>query len=206
VDKGHYECKEVCCGPTLLDRLRTKHGCGCDSCGSSCGGCGDACNTCCTPVRTKTVKTWVSCKVTEQVPCTKMVKKCEMVPEKKMVTVVKMVPKTVTEKVTCVKCVPVCKTETYTCITHKCVPYEATRTVTKCVPVCEEVTCCRMVAKTVTKQVPCAPACDACSSCNSCETCCKPSLHDRLQGLFAKRGCGCDSGCSGSCGGCSTCH
>jgi hypothetical protein len=200
VDKGHWECKEVACEPGFFEKMKGrfhhKKDC-CDPCAAACGGCGEACNTC--APATKTVKVWVSCKVTEQVPCTKMERKCEMVPTKQMVSVWKSIPKTVTCNETCWKCVPVCKTETYTCYTHRCVPYESVRTVSKCVPVCQEVTACRMVAKTVEKKVPvCETPCS--NTCSACDTCCeKPRLRDRLSGWMAKHqkhDCGCDSGCS----------
>jgi hypothetical protein len=226
VDRGHWECREVPCSEGFLSRLRhhKNNDCGC--------GC-DPCNTCCAPP-TKTEKVWVSCKVTEQVPCTKMERKCEMVPHKEMVSVWKSIPKTVTCNETFWKCVPVCKTETYTCnvsrcvpyeatrmVSHcvpyeatrnvsRCVPYEATRNVTRCVPVTEEVTACRMVARQVEKRVPvCETPCNACNTC--CETsCCKPSLRDRLgslRGRFGhKGGCGCESGCSSCGGGCGCGH
>jgi hypothetical protein len=200
VDHGHYECREVPCSEGLFSRARHGglfggHGHG-DSCGC------DPCNTCCAPP-TKTVKVWVSCKVTEQVPCTKMERHCETVCEKKMVNVWKSVPKTVVCKENFWKCVPVCKTETYTAYVSHCVPYEATRMASRCVPVTEEVTCCRMVCKTVEKQVPCYNECNACSACNEC--CERESLFDRLRGRLASfrhhRDCGCES----SCGSCSSC-
>lgn len=204
VDNGHWECKEVACSEGILSKLKgglfSKHhgsSCGCaDACGASCGGCADACTTCCAPP-TKTVKVWVSCKTTVQVPCTHMERKCETTTTTEMVNVWKTVSRQVCEKVACWKCVPVCKTENYTTFTTRCVPYQATRLVSRCVPVCEEVTACRMVAHTVQKQVACE---------NTCNTCCeKPSLHDRLRGkfsgLFAKHGsCGCESTCGSTCG------
>jgi hypothetical protein len=210
VDKGHYECKEVPCSEGFFSKHRSgglfshKHSDCCDPCASACG-C-DACTTCCAPP-TKTVKVWVSCKVTEQVPCTKMVKKCETIQVQETVNVWKSIPKTIVVKETCWKCVPVCKTETYTVNVSHCVPYEATRMVSRCVPVTEEVTACKMVARTVTKQV----ACDTCSTCSSCGTTCgceKEKLCDRLHGLFARRHheCGCEATCGSTCGGgCSTC-
>ena len=218
VDKGHYECREVPCSQGLFSHRGGlfgghKHDC-CDS------GCGCA-DTCCAPP-TKTVQVWVPCKVTEQVPCTKMERKCETVCEKQMVNVWKSVPKTITVNETFYKCVPVCTTETYTAYVHKCVPYEATRMVSRCVPyeairnvsrcipVQEEVTCTRMVAKTVQKQVP-VETCNTCAA--PCETSCcsKPGLRDRLSGLFASRhhgSCGCESSCGcggGYSSGCSSC-
>jgi hypothetical protein len=185
VDNGHWECKEVACGPTLTERLhgllgklKRHHDCGCESaCGDSCGGC----ETACAP-RTKTVKVWVSCKTTVQVPCTRMERKVECVPEKCMVTVNKMVPTTKMVKVCKTRCVPETKTETYTVMVPHKVAYEATRMVTKCVPVTEKYTCCKMVARQVEKQVACDTGCG--------ESCCEE--HHRggfLQGLLHKRSC-----------------
>src|SRR5205085_3024587 len=64
VDRGHYECCEVPCGPTFGERLhklcgshKHKHGCG--GCDSGCGGCAEACAPVCETPRTKTVKKWV---------------------------------------------------------------------------------------------------------------------------------------------------
>src|SRR5262249_41903610 len=77
VDQGHWECREVPCGPSCFERLcgafkrGCGHGCGsgCGGCGNGCGngcgsGCGDCCNTCCEPCpRTKTVRVWCPNKV-----------------------------------------------------------------------------------------------------------------------------------------------
>jgi hypothetical protein len=225
VDKGHWECREVPCdtgcggGGGFLSHFRGGRGRG--------HGGDDCCNPCpeaCCPPPTKTVRVWVSCKVTEQVPCTRMERKCEMVPECVTVNVWKSVPKTITCNETFWKCVPVCKTETYTCMVSRCVPYQATRNVarcvpyqatrmvSRCVPCTEEVTACRMVCRTVQKQVPvCPPA--PCNEC--CETaCCKPSLRDRLHSMAGRFGrhkggdCGCESscGCGGGFGGGGCCH
>ncbi len=76
VDKGHYECREVACGPTWGERfhkLCSRHNsCGCES---SCG-CGNSCGSCeCEAPRTRTERVWVSCKVDECVPCTHMVRR-----------------------------------------------------------------------------------------------------------------------------------
>ena len=137
VDKGHYECKEVPCGPSFLDRLR------------ECFHRKDCCDEHCEPcaVRTKTVKVWVPCPVWEERTVTCMKRVCEKIPVKCQVTV----------------CKTQIKTETYTCLVQKKVPYEATRTVVHCVPHEQKVTCTRMVCRTVQKQVPvetcCATSC-----------------------------------------------
>jgi hypothetical protein len=73
--------------------------------------------------------------------------------------------------VTCYKCVP--ETKTVTVKVNKCVPYEATRTVTKCVPVQETVTATRMVCREVQKQVPVEAA-------PCCNPCCDEGHHHRL--------------------------
>jgi hypothetical protein len=162
VDKGHYECKEVPCGPSLSERVHklcsSKHSCDCEP----------VCEPC---PRTKTVKCWVPCPTYIDVPKCKTERVCETKPVTCKVTVYKRVEKEETCNVTVNKCVAEQKTEKYTCYETKQVPYEATRTVTKCVPVQETVTGTRMVCKTVAKQVPVAPACNPC-----CEptTCCKP--------------------------------
>lgn len=174
---GHWECKEVT--PLFGGGLFSGHGCCKDACST---GCGDSCgSSCCTPTRTR--KVWVHCPEYRECP----------------VTVCKKVP--VCEQVTCK--VKVCKNEwreekvkvcKFQCVEEKCVKkvtcYEkrqvackATRTVRVCVPHEETVTCCKLVPRTVTRQVPCAPACNnACTtSCNSCgNECCE------RQGLFSR--------------------
>jgi hypothetical protein len=203
IDKGHYECKEVECGPTLGERLHGLFSRRHNSCGSeaSCG-CEPTCGcetTCCAP-RTKTVKVWVACKETIQVPCTRMERHVECVPEKCMVTVNKMVPTQKTVTVCKTKCVPETKCETYTVSCPHQVAVECTRMVTRCVPVCETYTACRMVPHTVEKKVACETTCACAPSCGCESTCgCESKLHARLgafRGLFHKSscstgGCGC---------------
>ena len=75
------------------------------------------------------------------------------------VTVCKMVEKQETVKVCSYRCVTEQKVETYTVQCQRCVPFECTRTVSRCVPVQEQVTLCRMVPRTVEKQVPVAECC-----------------------------------------------
>jgi hypothetical protein len=69
-------------------------------------------------------------------------------------------------KVCTYQCVTENRVVKETCWETRKVPCKATRTVRVCVPCEETVTCCRMVPKTVTRQVPCAPACsnDCCES------------------------------------------
>jgi len=183
VDRGHWECKEVPCAGALFGSWLHK------CCHHS--DCCDACEPCCPPP-TRTVKCWVPCKVTEQCPVTTCKRVCVEVCCKVNVTVCKTVVKQECHQVCCYKCVPEQKTECYTVNVRRCVPYQACRTVRVCVPYQEKVTCCRMVARTVTRQVECAPACPPCSSCGN--ECCEGS-HRRFAGLFHREhGCGC--GCN----------
>jgi hypothetical protein len=144
VDKGHYECCQVPYTPLFAKK--------CSSC----------CDSCCEPcVKYKTKKVWVPCKVCIETPCTKTVVSWECVPECVTCTVNKMIPIQVTKKVCCNRCVTEVVNETCTVNVSKCVPYQATRCVAKCVPVVENVTACRMVCRTVEKQV---PDCDTCAT------------------------------------------
>jgi hypothetical protein len=198
VDRGHYECCEVPCGPSFGERLRGlchrhKH-CGCE----------DECNEC-APVRTKTVKRWVPCKVWEEYPVTTCQRVCESVPVTCNVTVYHTQTRQVPCQVTCMKCVPESHVETYTvCVPHQ-VAYQATRTVCVCVPHQETYTATRMVARTVTKEVPvttCAASpCAAEASC--CSSGCGRKHHFRFSGFsfgHHHKGCGCESGCDSGCG------
>jgi hypothetical protein len=150
VDKGHYECREVECGPSFSDRVRGlfshKSGCG-DDC------CANACEQQCP--RTKTVRCWVPCPTWEEHTCTVNKRVCETIQKKVMVTVCK--PQYHEEKytVTVCKCIPENKVEKYTVCVQKRVAYQATRNVTVCVPVQECYTACRKVCHMVEKEVPC---------------------------------------------------
>jgi len=196
VDRGHWECKEVpCYRKQLANWLHTcchRHDC-CD-----------ACEPCCPPA-TRTVKCWVPCKVTEQCPVTTCKKVCVEVPCKVKVTVCKTVVHQEKFQVCCYKCVPEQRTETYTVNISRCVPFQATRTVRVCVPFQETVTCTRMVARTVSRQVPveCAPApcchstpCSPCCNSTPRSTCCDSCGHRCHRLSFAgllhrQHGCGC---------------
>jgi hypothetical protein len=163
VDQGHWECREVCVKPGICERIREackKHRQGCCYCPP--------------PVKTKTVKVWVPCKVWVETPVTVMEKVCEMRPVTCKVTVMKQEWREEKCTVTVYKCVAEQKVETYTVMVKKMVPFEATRCVAVCVPVQETVTCTRMVCRKVEKQVACVPCC--------CEPvkCCKP----KKGGLF----------------------
>jgi hypothetical protein len=175
VDKGHYECQEVPCGPSLMDHVKkwcSKDCCECEPC----------------PVRTKTKKVWVPCPVWEEHPVTCWKKVVECVPVTCKVKVCKTEVHEEPCQITVWKCVPRQHTETYTCRVPKMVPYEATRTIRVCVPHEEKVTCTRMVCRTVEKKVPVVPACEPC-----CEVaCCKPRHYHRSCGLSIRHSGCCD--------------
>jgi len=177
VDKGHWECREVPCGPSCFEKMKSHfhHKDCCDSCEATCQ-------------RTKTKKVWVPCPVWEEHTVCTTEKVCEYTPQTCKVCVTKKVPRQVTCQVCVSKCVPECHTETYTCNVEKKVPYQATRTVSVCVPVKETYTACRMVCRTVEKQV---PVCET----SGCETslCCKKkhSWHREKNCCTST----CDSGC-----------
>lgn len=158
-DHGHYECKEVPCGPSMSDRFKKCFHHKKDSC--------DPCAPPpCEEVRTKTVKVWVPCPVWVETPCTKMVKTTECRPEVIKVNTCKKEFRTEVVPVTRTRCVPECHQETYTVNVSRCVPYQATRQVTVCVPHTETTMVCRTVCKKVAKEVPVVESC-----CNSCESC-----------------------------------
>ena len=184
VDKGHYECKEVPCGPSFCDRVKKfchKNDCCENTCEQSCQ-------------RTKTVRCWVPCPVWEQhtVCCKKRV--CERIPTTCKVNTCKTVTRQVKCQVNVCRRVPECRTEKYMACVQKRVPYQATRTVCVCVPKVEKVTACRMVCREVQKQVPCETA---------SSTCCSEGFASRLfrgcsSHKFRHHGeCG---GCNGGCG------
>jgi hypothetical protein len=153
-DHGHYECHEEVCGPTMMDRMR------------KCFRKNDCCDEC-EPVRTRTVRCWVPCKVCVEVPVTTYERHCEMVPVTHQVTVCHTEQRQVAVQVCSYRCVPECHNETYTVMVPHQVAYQACRTVSTCVPYQETVTCTRMVPYTVEKQVPveCGGCCSAQTSC-----------------------------------------
>jgi len=165
-DHGHYECKEVPCGPSLGERLHKCFGHKKDCC--------DPCATeCCEPVKTKTVKCWVPCPVWVEKTCTKMEKFTECRPEVVKVNVCKTVSKQIVVPVTRVKCIPETHEEKCTVNVTRCEPYKATRQVVQCVPRTETYTATRCVCKKVAKEVPvvetcCSSPCDSCDSCDGC--------------------------------------
>jgi hypothetical protein len=158
VDQGHYECREVPCHESCFSKWRRKHH-------------DDCCEPC--PPPTKTVQVWVPCKVWVETPVTKMVRTCQMVPTVVDVTVCKMVEKKETVKVCSYRCVTEVKKENVTVMVPRCVAYPATRTVVRCVPTEEKVTVCRMVARTVEKQVPVETCCY--------ESCCEGGHHHKAR-------------------------
>jgi hypothetical protein len=152
-DHGHYECREVACGPSFHDRMKKCFHHKSDCCEE------------CEQVHTKTVKEWVPCKVCVQVPVTRCEKVVECVPCTINVTVCKKELRQETYQCTVWKSVPEVKTETYCVQVPHCVPYQATRMVSRCVPYQETVTLNRMVPYTVEKQVPVESCCEnLCSS------------------------------------------
>jgi hypothetical protein len=192
VDRGHWECREeyshwkaFCNGVSGL--CSSHRGCG--------HGCGDPCaDTCCTPCPPNncvTRKVWVSCKVQEQCPVNCCRKVCEMRAEVCKVHTCRTEVREEKVKVCCYRCVAEQQTQKYTVCVNKMVAYEATRCCRVCVPCEETVTCTRMVAKTVTREVACTPS----------TTCCDPCC-DRghcFSNLF--RNCNLFHGCGGGCGG-----
>jgi len=180
-DEGHYECREVPCGPTLRERLA-----------KLCHRCNDCCEEQCQPVRTKTVKVWVPCPVWQEHSVTCMKRVCQHIPVTCQVTVCK--PQIHEEKcqVTCCRTVTEMKTETYTCMTQRMVPYQATRTVVHCVPHEEKVNCTRMVCRVVQKQVPVVTCSAPAPSCCQETSCGRSRWFHRCGGLgFRNHGC-CD--------------
>jgi hypothetical protein len=195
VDRGHWECREVYCfRKDMMNRLHKL----CHRHKDCCCECNSCCEECPAPTRTK--KVWCSCWVTEQCPTTCCRKVCTMVPEKVCVRVCRPVYKTVTCQETVCTCVAKHRVVTENVCVRRMVPVQATRTVRVCVPFQETVTCCRMVPRVVTRQVPCAVANACCAN-----VCCEehaPRCHRRLfGGLWGHHHNECD-GCGEGCGGC----
>jgi hypothetical protein len=150
VDQGHYECHLEPCKPTLCERIHKcfHHDCCCEEC-----------------PKMKEVKCWVPCKVMIQCPVTCMERVCEYKPVVVRCCTYKTECRQKTIQVTCCKYVPETHVEKYTVMKTRMVPCPATRCVAVCVPCTETVTLCRMVARTVIKEVP------------ACTSCCKPCCH-----------------------------
>ncbi len=179
-DHGHYECREVPC-KKHHHKHHKKH---------CCGDCCDCCECECIP--TKTVKCWVPCKVTVQVPVCCWEKVCVMKPCVVKCVSYKKEMRTETCQVTCYKCVPEVCTRTITVYTTRKVPYQTTRTVQVCVPCQEQVTCTRMVKRCVEKQVPVCECCAPCCPPPCCEVKCKKHKHHHKHHKCCCEPCCCD--------------
>src|ERR1043165_9930367 len=155
---GHWECHETCgFGGFGLGNggFLGGRGCGCghrghgDCCNDSCNN--NCCNDSCRPTRTR--KVWVHCPEYRECPHTTCVKVPYCVQVKCNVQVCRNEWREEKVKV----CTHECRTEQrvckYTCYETRTVPCTATRTVRVCVPYEETVTCCRMVPRTVCRQV-----------------------------------------------------
>ncbi len=136
------------------------------------GICRDACKDPCpnTCARTRTKHTWVHCPEYRNCPVTVCEKVCVPETVKCKVPVCKTEVREVKVKVCTYECVKENRVEKYTVNVTRKVPCKATRTVRVCVPYEQTVTCCKLVPKTVTRQV----------ADNSCHT---GGLLSRFQGL-----------------------
>jgi hypothetical protein len=145
-DHGHWECHEEICPPSLCDRIKHcfHHDC------------------CCECPKTRTVRCWVPCPVTVQVPVTRYVRTCTYQPVTVCVTTYRTEVRQEVCNVTCYRSVPVTHTENYTVMVPHTVPYQATRTVAVCVPYQVPVTVTHMVSHTVLQQIPVVEACCCC--------------------------------------------
>jgi len=194
VRRGHWETCEV---PARFNGFGGGHGHknSCDSC------CNDSCSTRCP--RTHTKKHWVHCPEYRECPVTVCKKVCYTQCVTCKVPVCRTEWREERVKVCTYQCVTENRVEKYTCYVQRQVPCKATRTVRVCVPYEECVTCCRMVPRTVTRQVAeCTTSCCT-SSCETscCETsCCKTRKHSRCG-----RGHG-HSRCNSDCHRDSCCH
>lgn len=172
VRMGHWECVQVeACFANLFSKC----------CSNPCDPCAPQC---CTKTRTK--KRWVHCPEYQYCPQTVCKKVCVNVPTVCKVPVCKQVWEECDVNVCRHDRVETKRTVKYTVCVAKQVSCKATRTVRVCVPCEEEVTCTRMVARTVERTVPadtCAPACG--SSCSS--SCCEP-CHTSCCGSGKSRG------------------
>ena len=180
---GHWECKEVQSCFSGFGGLFSGHGKGC--CDSGCGNsCGSSCNDCCKPTRTK--KVWVHCPEYKECPVTVCKKVAYCVPTTCKVAVCKNEMRQEKVKVCTYQCVEEKRVVKCTTYEQRKVACKATRTVRVCVPYEETVTCCKMVPRTVTRQVPCAAPCAAPCTTDCCE---RGGLFSRLR-----------SSCGHSCG------
>jgi hypothetical protein len=158
---GHWETREV---QPLFGNFFGGHG--------HAHGCGDACGSCtttCAAPCPKTRKVWVHCPEYRECPVTVCKKVCVTVPVSCKVPVCSTVWHEERVKVCTYQCVNETRVEKCTVYVNRQVPCKATRTVRVCVPCEEMVTCCKMVPRTVTRQVAettscSAPCSDACST------------------------------------------
>jgi hypothetical protein len=176
VSRGHWECQErEAVLHNCLAKLRH-----------------NSCDPCCQPCpKTRTHRVWVHCPVYECCPVTVCRKVCEKVPYTVCVPVCKTVMTQQQVQVCSYKCVEERRVEKYTCNVMRQVPCKATRTVRVCVPCEETVTCCRMVQRCVTRQVPCEPCCTTTCCTPCCDTDCCSSRHHRRGHGHRSNGCCC---------------
>jgi hypothetical protein len=142
---GHYECREVPCGPPPSCGMRhglfhRRHG-GCGECAPACG------------PATTTVSVYVPHCVTETVEVTVPQNVIEQVTEKVTVVTHKLIEKKETVTVPYCDLVKKEREENYTVYSTKVTPYEAVRKVAYTVEVPEKVICTRLVAVQVEKEV-----------------------------------------------------
>jgi len=175
VRTGHWETRETCSsGHGLFGGGHGNRGCN-----DSCDPCASSCATSCGRVRTH--KVWVHCPEYCETPVTVCKKVCTQVPTTCKVKVCRQVWEECPVQVCTYQCVNEQRVEKYTVMVSRQVPCKVQRTVRVCVPYEETVTCCRMVQRCRTIEVPCAPACAP-----TCETSCS-SGHRFFRGH--NRGC-----------------
>jgi hypothetical protein len=162
---GHWECKEVCPRGGLFGGHGHGKGHGCND------DCHDDCADDCQPARTR--KVWVWCPEYECCPVKVCKKVCHEEKVRCRVPVCRQEWREERVKVCTYECKTEQRTEKYTVCETRQVPFKATVTERVCVPHEETVTCTRMVARTVERQVTCPET-------NACPTDCRPSLRDRL--------------------------
>ncbi len=183
VRMGHWECETVC-KTDFCAVLHNRFQKCCDPC--------DPCATCCKQPETRTVtrKKWVHCPEYTECPVTVCKKVCEQVPTTCKVPVCRQVWSEVKVNVCTYNCVNETRVEKYTVCVERKVPCKVTRTVRVCVPHEEEVTCTRMVTRTVCREVPANNCCTT-----SCSSGCGDSCGGARAGLLSRfhhnNDCGC---------------
>lgn len=197
VRRGHWECRTECV-PARRHGLFGGNGGGLfgghhkSACNDPCA---DPCAQPCPEYTVRTRKVWVNCPEYRECPVTVCKKVCVQVPQVCRVPVCKTVWSEEKVKVCTYKCVEDRQVQKYCVMVPRQVPCKATRTVRVCVPYEVEQKCCRMVARTVCRQVPacptqCAPACPTTSCCEA-TVCCQPAKKrcgGLLGGLFGGNG------------------